>query len=307
MNRIAGSGGTPRFAARSVRDADHDRAVGARAPSRAPRRPRRGSRRRTPSQPRPCATSPSARCPSRCRTSARRASARSGPPSTRSPRRRRSSVIFAPSRAADCISMKWKPAAPSPVTQTTSRSGLPSFAPSAEGIPVPSMPSSRMLQVRARPRRRQEPVRPERREAAVGRRRSASRPKVRADRLHHARRDAAPAPPRPRPRRICSLPPRRRPRDGSARGSSDPSSRAARLERATPGRERRLHVGDDAERQRARHADVPRVDVDLHDALRARGRPSTCRTAGRGCRAASPTTSTTSASRFARSPPAPRP
>ena len=54
-------------------------------------------------------------------------------------------VILAPSRAADCISMKWKPAAPSPVTHTTSRPGLPSFAPSAEGTPVPSMPSSRML------------------------------------------------------------------------------------------------------------------------------------------------------------------
>jgi len=29
--------------------------------------------------------------------------------------------------------------------QTTSRSGLPSLAPSADGTPVPSMPSSRML------------------------------------------------------------------------------------------------------------------------------------------------------------------
>src|SRR5512136_1895860 len=53
-------------------------------------------------------------------------------------------VIFTPSRAADCISMKLKPAAPSPVTQTTSRVGAPSFAPIAEGMPVPSMPSSRM-------------------------------------------------------------------------------------------------------------------------------------------------------------------
>src|SRR5205807_1698472 len=86
--------------------------------------------------------------------------------------------------------MKWKPAAPSPVMHTTSRSGLPSFAPRAEGTPVPSMPSSRML----------------------------------------------------------------------------------RYERGRVGqaRERRLHVGDDAERQRAGHADVPRVDVDLDDSLRGR-------------------------------------
>jgi hypothetical protein len=54
-------------------------------------------------------------------------------------------LIFRPSRAAVCISMKLNPAAPSPLTQTTSRDGLPSFAPMAEGMPVPSIPSSRMF------------------------------------------------------------------------------------------------------------------------------------------------------------------
>ena len=54
-------------------------------------------------------------------------------------------VILMPSRAAVCSSITLKPAAPSPVTQTTSRSGAPSLAPIAEGMPVPSMPNSRML------------------------------------------------------------------------------------------------------------------------------------------------------------------
>jgi len=41
---------------------------------------------------------------------------------------------FTPSRAADCISMMLKPAAPSPVVQMTSRSGFASLAPKAEGM-----------------------------------------------------------------------------------------------------------------------------------------------------------------------------
>ena len=51
--------------------------------------------------------------------------------------------------------------------------------------------------------------------------------------------------------------------------------------------ERRARVGDDAERDRARHADVARVHVDLDDAGSPPGRPSTCRRARRGCRRAS--------------------
>jgi hypothetical protein len=53
-------------------------------------------------------------------------------------------VTFTPSRAALWSSMTLKPAAPSPVTQTTSRSGAASLAPIDEGIPVPSIPNSRI-------------------------------------------------------------------------------------------------------------------------------------------------------------------
>src|SRR5207247_1435430 len=96
-------------------------------------------------------------------------------------------VILARSRAADCISMKWKPAAPSPVTHTTSRAGLPSFAPSAAGTPVPEHAELEDAEIRARSRRGQEPVRPERGEAAVGHV-DRARAEGRADRLDHARR-----------------------------------------------------------------------------------------------------------------------
>src|SRR5262249_330952 len=146
-------------------------------------------------------------------------------------------VTFARSRAADCISMKWKPAAPSPVPPTTPPPPLPTFPP-----PGPAHGGLEDGEIRARARRRPEPVRPERREAAVDDVDRLAAERL-PDRLHDVRRVKAGSAPRLDHARLLRPPLVR----GAAAAREEVRAPRARLERGREALERLLHVADDAD------------------------------------------------------------
>ncbi len=195
-------------------------------------------------------------------------------------------VIEIPSRAADCISMMLKPAAPSPVRHTTSRPGFSQLAADRRRDAGPEHPELEDRVVGAWPRRRQHRVGPQRCVATVDGVYGV-RPETRRRSRRRHERDGCPAPATRglgSPGRGAPL----RPAHGNARGrrrhgAGQPSTGAA---------PRCLRGWASAcatmpELQRPCHPEVPRVDIDLDHAFAGWDPPSTGRRACRGCPRAS--------------------
>ena len=199
--------------------------------------------------------------------------------------------------------MTLKPAAPSPVTQTTSRAGAPASRRSPTGCRCRACrtPGCRGTSAAGR---RQEPVLPRARSCRrrVRRSRRGRRPRRPP---HIACAGWMPGPFHATTAQLL-VPPRRGDlavarEVADALGSQRSGPRAAQ-----PARRARLRIGDDAERERA-VTPMWRGSTSIWMICVRRGRPSTCRRAGRDCRGANPRPALTSASRRRRRRRAPKP